>query len=167
MDSGIVALGLGTLLAIGALAFVLFPVFAESSRPLTELAPSTRRRELNASEQAVEALREVEFDRATGKLSDDDYRSLKTSFTREAVAAMRAEEAAAPPTPSSDAVEEIIFRYRTATAVCPDCGPRPEMDAEFCSSCGRSLAASCASCGAPVAELGASFCSSCGVRLAG
>jgi hypothetical protein len=33
-------------------------------------------------ESAIDALREIEFDRATGKLSDDDYAALKTEYTR-------------------------------------------------------------------------------------
>ena len=38
------------------------------------------------------ALREIEFDRATGKLSDVDYADLKTRYTREAIDAMRRED---------------------------------------------------------------------------
>jgi hypothetical protein len=50
-----------------------------------------------------------------------------------------------PPAPSAssepedDAVEALIRRYRPAGAHCPSCGPRPESDAAFCSSCGRPL----------------------------
>src|SRR5213076_2598028 len=40
---------------------------------------------------ALRALKEIEFDRATGKLSDADYDVLKTRYTSEALAALRAE----------------------------------------------------------------------------
>ena len=43
---------------------------------------------------ALRALKEIEFDRATGKLSDSDYEQLKAKYTAEAVAAMRGEQGA-------------------------------------------------------------------------
>jgi predicted amidophosphoribosyltransferase len=46
------------------------------------------------------------------------------------------------------------------------CGPRPEPDAIYCSTCGRYLAASCAHCHAPITEIGARYCGSCGETLA-
>src|SRR5688500_20022312 len=83
------ALIVGTLLAVAALAYVLYPLFAEPG------SISVRRRaarpEPTAREEAVAALREVEFDRETGKLSDSDYSTLKGRYTAEAIAAMRAE----------------------------------------------------------------------------
>src|SRR5439155_18632511 len=42
---------------------------------------------------ALRALKEIEFDRATGKLSDADYEQLKAKYTAEALAAMRGEGA--------------------------------------------------------------------------
>ena len=66
---------------------------------------------------AVDALRELEFDRETGKISDADYEPLKARYTEQAIAVMRAGD----------------------THVCERCGPRPERDAEFCSKCGAAL----------------------------
>lgn len=113
------ALLVGTALALGALSFVLYPLFVAS--PFVALVPSggplsaadTRR---NA---AIEALREIEFDRATGKLSDADYEALRSTYTQRAVEVMRAGDA----------------------QVCLRCGPRPERDAVFCSTCGAPIAA--------------------------
>src|SRR4051812_50019664 len=83
------ALTIGTLLAVGALAFVLYPLFAGSLAPSFR-ASATATQTANAAEQeAVVALREIEFDRATGKLSDSDYGELKTRYTEHALAAMR------------------------------------------------------------------------------
>ena len=47
-----------------------------------------------APESAIDALREIEFDRATGKLSDDDYAALKAEYTRTALVELRARESA-------------------------------------------------------------------------
>jgi Double zinc ribbon len=124
---------------------------------------------------ALAALREIEFDRATGKLSDEDYHSLKSKYTAEALALLRAEgpehdapPAAPTPTPA-DPVEAMIAdrvrQLQSGTVRCPACGPRPEGDALFCSSCGRSLTVGgCAECGAPLVP-GSRFCESCGVAV--
>ena len=152
----------GAVLAVIAMVVVLFPLFDDLS------ARSRRAREpegATPSTEAVQALREIEFDRETGKLSDSDYAALKSRYTREAVAAMRDEEAGVAG-PVGDAVEAVILQYRRRQLGCSMCGPRPEADAIYCSTCGRYLAASCARCHAPVTEIGARYCGSCGETLA-
>jgi hypothetical protein len=124
---------------------------------------------------ALAALREIEFDRATGKLSDEDYTHLKTKYTAEALAVLRAEgeqgaDVSAPSAPpSNDPVEAMIAdrvrRLKDSGIRCPGCGPRPESDALFCSSCGRSLTVGgCGSCGAPLVP-GSRFCENCGTGV--
>lgn len=157
-----IALVLGTLLALAALAFVLVPLFAT---PGPNQPATPRRAVLEAPIDAIAALREVEFDRETGKLSDSDYATLKAEYTRDALAAMRAQDAA--PFGVSDAeVEAMILAYRTPRRSCDACGPRPEADALYCSTCGRFLAGACARCGASVTEPGARYCPACGATLA-
>ena len=130
---------------------------------------------------ALAALREIEFDRETGKLSDTDYTDLKQQYTQAAVQAKRAEdrvaEEAAPAAGGTtpDAVEAIInakvralrLAQPGAGRACPACGPRPEPDAEFCSNCGDRLPTGvvCTGCGAALAP-DAKFCESCGSRQA-
>ncbi|HEY5086490.1 MAG TPA: hypothetical protein VII66_03940 [Gemmatimonadaceae bacterium] len=111
----------GTVLAILALCFVLYPLFREPLGMRTEARVMGRDVGVTT---AVDALREIEFDHVTGKLSDTDYAELKSSYTHSAVAAMRNGE----PVDASQ-------------VVCTSCGPRPEHDAAYCSECGRALAA--------------------------
>ena len=152
----------GAILAVIALVIVLYPLFNELSIPSRRaLKPDGA----TPSVEAVQALREIEFDRETGKLSDGDYAALKTRYTREAVAAMRDEESGVA-SPAGDAAEAVILQYRRRQLGCSVCGPRPEPDAIYCSTCGRYLAASCAHCHAPITEIGARFCRSCGETLA-
>jgi Double zinc ribbon len=163
----VTALILGTVIALLALAFVLYPLFSDV---LASRAPELPPREPPAAERAVAALREVEFDRHTGKLSDSDYATLKATYTREALAAIRAEQATAEQATNTavndDEVEATILRYRAPRRECPSCGPRPEPDAVYCSNCGYYLAGKCGRCGADVSEVGARFCAACGAGLA-
>ena len=164
-----IALILGTLLATGALAIVLFPLFDERPRsPRRERTPGPGA----GRSGAVDALREIEFDRETGKLSDDDYAALKGSYTRAALEELRAGEAAAASAGADssgialDAAETLVRRLRASRRSCGTCGPRPEPEAQFCSECGRFLAGACDQCGAPATEPGSRFCVSCGSQLA-
>ena len=160
MNAAIVALVVGTALAVGALAFVLYPLFFEQPDTRTALP---RRVESWSDDVAVAALREIEFDRATGKLSEGDYAQLKDEYTRQALARMRRVPTVAA---EEDEVEATIRAYRAVRPACDRCGPRPEGDAIFCSNCGQYLPGSCEQCGQRVEEVGARFCSACGHRLA-
>lgn len=160
MNAAVIALVVGTALAVGALAFVLYPLFFD--QPLARAA-RPRRVESWSDDVAVAALREIEFDRATGKLSDADYAQLKEQYTRQALARMRRAPAAGA---EDDDLEATIRAYRAERPACDRCGPRPEADAIFCSNCGQYLPGRCEQCGQRVEEAGARFCSACGHRLA-
>jgi hypothetical protein len=80
---------------------------------------------------ALAALKEIDFDRETGKLSEADYQFLKAKYTGLALEALRAEES--PP------VAAPAEALSAGTLDCPTCGPRPEPDAIFCSTCGLRL----------------------------
>jgi hypothetical protein len=156
------ALAIGTLLAVGALSYVLLPLLMPPAP--RRAAPVVRVREgAGAEHEAVVALREIEFDRVTGKLSDADYAELKTRYTAVALEAMRA---SSEPVGAEDAVEAAVRAYRSRLKSCQRCGPRPEPDAVYCSSCGGYLAGRCAQCGSEVSEAGAACCSACGHALA-
>jgi hypothetical protein len=156
-------LAIGTLLAVGALAFVLYPLFVDVGL-VPFRAPETAKQLSGAAEQdAVAALREIEFDRVTGKLSDSDYDELRARYTERALEAMRRGEALALP---DDPVEAAVFAYRARLKECARCGPRPEPDAIYCSNCGHYLPGACEACGSAVSEQAAAFCAACGRRLA-
>lgn len=106
---------IGTLLALVALAFVLYPLFSGNMA----LIPQSHSSGSDIQISKVDALREIEFDHATGKLSESDYGKLKASYTAQALAEMREAQ--------SDA--------------CPACGSPREAEALFCSQCGIRLGA--------------------------
>jgi len=160
------ALAIGTLLVVVALAYVLYPlVFAPAASTVRAVTRVSRIRE-GGDEDAVVALREIEFDRATGKLSDSDYADLKTRYTQRALDVMRAGDVAAPGGRAADAAEAAVLAYRARLRSCARCGPRPEPDAIYYSNCGAYLDVKCAGCGRVVEEAGAAFCAGCGRQLA-
>ena len=155
----------GILLAAGAMYFVLLPILRPPLEPAASQTPIDEgddpADDMSAQAVALRALKEIEFDRATGKLSDTDYEQLKAKYTAEALAAMRGEPR---PTPGAS---PGITRARP-TVPCPEHGPRPEKDAQFCSECGRRLGTApgyCARCGTAL-ERDARYCNRCGARVA-
>jgi hypothetical protein len=128
---------------------------------------------------ALTALKEIEFDRETGKLSDADYEFLKAKYTGQALEALRAEKASGGVDDVEAMIAARVQSLRSATTStpstrgldssrsCPSCGPRPETDALFCSTCGGRLplAGTCAGCGAALAA-DSQFCERCGARVA-
>ena len=161
------ALTIGTLLAVGALAYVLLPLLVGTPARVVRRPSRLPLQAAGGAEDAVVALREIEFDRATGKLSEADYAELKARYPARALAAMRARgDGGAEPESAEDLVEATVLAYRARLRSCPRCGPRPEPDAIYCSSCGSYLDLTCAGCGRTVEEPGAAFCSGCGRQLA-
>jgi hypothetical protein len=156
---------------VGTLAvfLVLRPIFSPpSAAPRAEEPPDP---EETPKGVALTALKEIEFDRETGKLSDADYELLKRKYTAAALEALREEERAEAGAALD--VEALIASrvaaLRTAApgaAACLTCGPRPEPDAVFCSSCGQRLQpGACSQCGATLPPE-SRFCGACGTRVA-
>jgi len=112
----VIPLVVGTLLALATLSFVLYPLLIE--RPIVGDVPRVPLSDDQRANPAIDALREIEFDRETGKLSESDYAALKGEYTQRAVVVMRA----------------------GGQPVCEICGPRPERDALYCSNCGLAIA---------------------------
>ncbi len=119
----------GAVVGLVALWLVLRPLGHPGAPPTEPLEPMDF--DETPKGVALAALKEIEFDRETGKLSDADYEALKAKYTAAALAALRADDAQAP----------VADLGASAGAVsCRTCGPRPEADALFCSRCGTRLA---------------------------
>lgn len=168
-----VELVVGIILAAAAVYYVLRPVLTPLPRMAAAGAVETAEviedleDDLSPQTMALRALKEIEFDRATGKLTDQDYESLKRRYTEAALDALREADApappVAPPTPSAATPAKPAGERR-----CPAHGPRPERDAAFCSVCGRKLQAAggfCSRCGTALPP-DARFCARCGMSVA-
>jgi hypothetical protein len=89
--------------------------------------------------RALVALREIEFDKATGKLSDEDYQKLYDRYSAEALAAMN--DGLADGRTDGDAIERMIAEARGAAPrgakkFCETCGSKLEGSGRFCVECG-------------------------------
>ena len=164
----------GIALAVIALAIVLAPVFSDDApseiRAEHRTAPKLEIDDEPVPGSAIEALREIEFDRETGKLSEDDYDGMKARYTTQALVELRAQDAASGAGTSvaapTDLAERLVKKYRPGSTICHSHGLRPEPDALFCSECGAFLLGKCERCGTPVTAAGAHFCIGCGHVLA-
>ena len=125
--------------------------------------------------QALLALKEIEFDRATGKLSDTDFATLHDKYSAAAIAVLEPAGGAA----GDDAVEALIAARAagmkpgsagSGKVPGPRClahGTARDSSARFCPECGSGLLSttgSCVGCGAAVPG-DALFCPGCGVRV--
>jgi len=91
------ALLLGALLAAACVVLVALPYLREPSTAddLLDEPGELERRQLELAEvrdRALAALKELELDHRTGKVSDEDYRTLVGPLRREAAEALRALE---------------------------------------------------------------------------
>jgi hypothetical protein len=92
-----VAVILALALAVACVLFVARPFLREPAATddrLAELSPAERERMRLAEERdrALAALKELEFDHRTGKISDADYRELVGPLRQQAAEALRALE---------------------------------------------------------------------------
>ena len=83
------ALVLGGLLAAAAVWFVARPLLGRGEDRIVEPPPERIALE-EQRDRALAALKELEFDHRTGKVSDDDYRGLVGGLRREVADALQA-----------------------------------------------------------------------------
>jgi len=120
----------GLLIWIGvalAALFVGWPLIQarRGAEPADVEAPPLERQK----REAMAAIKEAEFDRAMGKLSDDDFAQTTQRYREQALEAMTALDAAAVGAKSG------TLRF----AFCPQCGTKLPPRANFCGGCGHAL----------------------------
>ena len=93
----VLALGLAAALAVACVVYVARPFLREPEARRDEIPRESaleqeRVRLEEERDRALAALKELEFDHRTGKISDEDYRELVGPLRREAAEALRALE---------------------------------------------------------------------------
>ena len=137
-----------------------------------------------------QAIKELEFDKEMGSLSEADYQDLKKRYTQKAVSVLKTidEYGSGGPSDAEDTgdwIESQVKTIRTGKTTgrqaparsrsrqvmyCPQCGSSCSEEARFCASCGADLSEpevddlTCPGCKAPY-QVGDRFCSWCGTAL--
>jgi len=126
----------------------------------------------------LRALKDLEYEKAVGKISDEDFETATKQYRARAVEIMaridrdlapwrkKAEQAVqrrlekspepepeAPPTAKEPAVR-----------ACPECKTPNDFDATFCKKCGKPLPRECEACGT-ANDPDATFCKKCGKKI--
>lgn len=136
----------GILLAAGVMLYILEPVFSNRGAPLydgeDDYDERAARRRI-----ALTALRDLEYDRATGKLDGSDYEMLRDDLSHEALHHLED----GPPDTGHEQVErasreleeeiEEIRRALREGSQCAGCGNLNGVGARFCGGCGAPLGA--------------------------
>ncbi len=173
----IVAVLLIALLIAGTFVFVLRPLVAHDS-PWFGPDPNKEAQapdgELIARRNALyAALKDAEFDRETGKLTEEDYQAVRTRTMAEAAGVLRQLDHLTPEAEAAfDAeIEAEVARLREDTAAQPVApGVAAAVEAEIAALTKRSAAPArlklaCPDCGQPY-QPGDAFCAACGASLA-
>ena len=162
MDLGAVLIGLA-MLVISA-PFVAKP-FREARRNKSA-KPVVKHIDPDEQRLAVlSALRDLDFDFQVGKVSEEDYASLRARLVAEAAQYLPSRCCAQDD--KDDEIEALLQARKASKAkapVCSHCGELIESGIRFCPRCGTAVEASCLSCGGDI-KAGDLFCSSCGKQL--
>lgn len=127
------ALLIGIALLCGAVAYVSLPFWEKRKKRAKQSAQPEGGREAILS-----ALRDLDFDFKTGKVSEEDYQPLRTQLLVQAAQYIEAERK------EQEQLEALIQSRRknkqqVRMISCPLCGNKIHAGDLFCSSCGTKL----------------------------
>ena len=151
------ALVIGFILLGAALAFVSRPFWEKPKKGAKDSSTA----QVSRRESVLAALRDLDFDFKTGKVSEEDYRPLRAQLLAEAAQYVESEKN------QDEKLEALIQARRKAPQKikCEHCDAPIEADQHFCANCGSPVHNElCPSCGRKN-RAGDLFCSSCGTKL--
>lgn len=172
-----IAIGLGLLVAGAVIVFVGWPWWAGRKNFQAELRPENRPLRnaqdetlANRRETVLNALRDLDFDHAVGKVTAEDYGPLRQALLFEAaniIAQLDSKRAAA-----ETELDTYIEVDRSAVhppqpannGSCPACGQAARPGAFYCTTCGTRLPLTCPKCG-QIIHSADRFCPSCGTEV--
>ena len=175
---------LALLATLGAIvvAFVLYPVFTEATAGApaefdeAELALADLR---DKKAMLYEVIHDLDFEKASGKISEDDYESTRDNYLAQVTAVMEKLDALAAPEKAPDQPSQPKKTASTKTKKpakkrprqetkdareCASCGELNPKGSNFCLECGKPFTLTCASCGES-SPAKARFCNACGAKV--
>ena len=151
---------IGLILLAASLFFVSVPFRKKHRKDAQISKPRVQKEERR--EVVLFALRDLDFDFKTGKVSEEDYTPLRARLMTEAAQHIEQQQ-------EEDQKLEALIQARRVThqqsVKCDHCGDSVEADQRFCAKCGSPVNKGlCPSCGKKI-RAGDEFCPSCGNRL--
>ncbi len=152
---------IGTVLLMLAVPFIANPLLNKKGKKT--ITDSKRPAVIaNQYEETLLALRDLDFDYHTGKLTEEDYTPLRADLL---VRAARELDLKTKQDNELDALLENAIlaqkKSKSHSRVCSQCGASQKIEDQFCSACGSPLNPVCQNCGHKI-ELTDLFCSKCG-----
>jgi hypothetical protein len=140
---------IGICLAILTAIFVGYPFFQKQQRKVS-FALNHRAQELEARKAEIyAAIRDIDFDYRMGKLSQDDYETLRDQYKAEAISMMKQIDQMKPGQPRSATArsdgkgvrssKQEAVPIEPAARFCHQCGEPVVSKDQFCSACGEKL----------------------------
>lgn len=122
------------MLAIGVVIFIGYPLM--EGRRRTAGRGNHRAGELEARKEAIYAqIKDIDFDYATGKLSDEDYQELRTRYKQDAVSILKEIDRVQHRSAGKRRKKKPAGKQR----FCSTCGHPATVDEKFCTNCGTRL----------------------------
>lgn len=127
---------LGITLTLLTILFVAYPLLQKSQRKLSFAANHQGEDLLARKNEIYAAVRDIDFDYRMGKLSEEDYNSLREQYKQEAVKVMQAlDHMSGQEQPRAKQGKAAHSEAR----FCHMCGSPAHREDAFCSSCGANL----------------------------
>ena len=143
-----------------SIVYVILPF--RQKRLKTTSTLDARASQKGQRDAVLSALRELDFDFRTGKISEEDYTPLRTQLMAEAAQYIDTEAK------ESEQLEALIRTRRAAQKQglkCEHCDAPIRTGQRFCSKCGSAInEEQCPSCGKKI-QTGDLFCSACGNKI--
>lgn len=129
----ITSLFVGLAILAAALVYVGRPFFEKPRRGAKTMGKAGQ---TQARESVLAALRDLDFDYRTGKISEEDYHPLRAQLLAETAQFMQVDKR------EEEQLEALIQSRRKSQSrqlSCPSCGKKIVLGDTFCSSCGTKL----------------------------
>ncbi|MBI2881851.1 MAG: zinc-ribbon domain-containing protein [Candidatus Tectomicrobia bacterium] len=162
------------LMTAGALAAVIYPFMRKEGAPRAEETEWRLKELLAAKDNVYRTLKELDFDRLAGKLSEADFQQLEAQYRERAIQILRDIDALAGERGEardfdgefSEALEKEVLALRKAAQASREAAREPQAPAPPVRDARDAPPEPrfCRSCGVPVSSTD-NFCSSCGTPL--
>lgn len=127
---------LGLTLTLLTILFVAYPLMQKSQRKLSFAANHQSEDLVARKNEIYAAVRDIDFDYRMGKLSEEDYNSLREQYKQEAVKVMQALDRMS----GSGQTQVKPGKAKSDARFCHMCGSPAHREDVFCGSCGVHLA---------------------------